>query len=84
MMKDPKKIEVGKRLAEWNRRNKDKLAQPDKAQECEPNLSQAYGIGAVIALGVLGHLGYYIYQRGSPGDNNATKATPVRSVEVQT
>ena len=77
MMKNPKKVQQGKRLAEFSHRKKEELAQKSKAQESEPNLSQAYGVGAVIAVGVLGFLGYYIYKR----DNNATaKVTPV---EVQ-
>ena len=71
-------------MAEYSPGNKEKLAQAAKAEENEPKLSQAYSIGAVIAVGVLGLLGYYIYQRGSPGDNNATKVTPVRSVKGRT
>ena len=63
MTKNPKKVEQGKRLVEWNLKNKGKLAQVAKAQESEPKLSQAYGIGAVIAVGVLGLLGYYIYPK---------------------
>ena len=84
-MKDPKKVTASKRLAEWHRSNKEKLAQAAKAQESEPKLtpSQAYGVGAVIAVGMFGLLGYYIYQ-SKKGDNNAIKVTPVRSVEVQT
>ena len=83
--KDPKKVEQAKRLAEFNRKKKEKLARPDKAQESESNLSQAYGVGADIAVWVLGLLGYYIHQRGSPkGDNNDIKVTPVRSVSLQT
>ena len=35
MTKDPKKVAVGKRLAEWNCKNKEKLAQADKAQPDE-------------------------------------------------
>ena len=85
MMKGPKKVEQGKGLAEYNQRNKEKLAQEAKAKESEPKLSQTYNIGAVLAVGVLGLLGYYIYQRGSPkGDNNDMKVTLVRCVEVQT
>ena len=74
------KVAQGKRLAEFNYRPKEKLALVAKDQEREPKPSQAYGIWAVIAVGLLG---YYIFQRGSPGDNNATKVTPVESVEVQ-
>ena len=33
----------------------------DKAQNSEPKLSQAYGVGAVIAVGALGLIGYHIY-----------------------
>ena len=82
--KDPKKVKAGKRLAEWNHRNIEKLAQLDKAQESEPNLTQACGNEAIIAVGVFGLLGCYIYPRGSPGDKNAIKVTPVRSVEIRT
>ena len=74
MTKDSKKVAVGKRLAEYNHRKKEELAQESKAQESEPKLtlSQAYGIGAVMAVGVLDFLGYHIYQ-SKKGDNNATK-----------
>ena len=53
--KDPKKVEAGKRLAEYNRKRREEL----KAQKSE--VSQYYGIGAVLAVGVIGGLGYYIY-----------------------
>ena len=58
--KNPKKVAAGKRLAECNRRNKEKLAWVAKAQESEPKLS--YGVGAVISVVLLGLLGYYIYE----------------------
>ena len=47
MIKDLKKVAVGKRLAEYNRRKKEELAQVAKGQESEPKLtsSQAYGWG---------------------------------------
>ena len=68
--KDPKKAEVGKRLAEYNHREREEL----KAQksEVEPmlTLSQCYGIGAVLAVGVIGGLGYYLYQ-AKKGEVNA-------------
>ena len=82
MMKDPKKVEVGEKLVEFNSRKKKEQAQEAKTKENETKLS--YGIGAAIAVGMLAFFGYYIYQRGSPGDTNATKVTPVRFVEVQT
>ena len=37
-MKDPKKVEVGKRLAEFNHRKREELAQPAKTQS-EPKLT---------------------------------------------
>ena len=65
-------------MAEFSRKKNEELTQKAKAKENETKLH--YGIGAVIAVGALGLLGYYIYQRGSPGDN---KVTPVRSVETR-
>ena len=59
--KDMKKVEVGKRLAEYNCKKREEL----KAQksELEPTLfSSQYDIGAVLAVGVIGGLGYYLYQ----------------------
>ena len=62
MTKDPKKVGAGKRLAEYNRRKREEL----KAQksQAEPMLdsSMYYGIEAVLAVGVIGGLGYYVYQ----------------------
>ena len=40
--KNNKKVAQGKRLADYNLREKERLAQVAKAQESEPNLSQAY------------------------------------------
>ena len=57
--KDPKKVEAGKRLAEYNRKKREEL----KVQKSEVlTASQCYGIGAVLAVGVIGGLGYYVYQ----------------------
>ena len=51
--KDPKKVEVGKRLAKYNRKKREE-------QKSEVlTSSQYYSIGAVIAVGVIGGLGYY-------------------------
>ena len=58
--KDPKKVEAGKKLAEYNHRKREKLA---KAQKIEPklNFSQYYGTVAIMAVGALGVLGYYVF-----------------------
>ena len=60
--KDPKKVEVGKRLAEYNCRKREELGKAQKI-ESEPKLtlSQYYGIGAIMVVGALGVLGYYVY-----------------------
>ena len=52
--KDPKKVEAGKRLVEYNRRKREELkAQKSESKQVEPMLtsSQCYGIGAVLAVG---------------------------------
>ena len=54
--KNPKKVEAGKRLAEHNRKKREEQAKLERT-----GVNQYYGIGAVIALGVIGGLGYYIY-----------------------
>ena len=51
--KDPKKIEVGNRLVEWNHKNKNLK---------KSEVGQYYGIGVVLAVGVIGSLGYNLYQ----------------------
>ena len=52
MTKDPKKVEAGKRLAEYNRRKREEL-KAQKSKQVEPMLdsSTCYGIGAVLAVG---------------------------------
>ena len=61
--KNPKKVEAGKRLAESNHKKREvkKQAKLEASGNWRP-VNQYYGIGAVIALGVIGGLGYYIYQ----------------------
>ena len=53
--KNPKKVEAGKRLAEHNR-NKREERRKEQAQLEKSGVNQYYGIGAVIALGVIGGL----------------------------
>ena len=57
--KNPKKVEAGKRLAESNRKKREAKKQSKLEKS---GVNQYYGIGAVLALGVIGGLGYYIYQ----------------------
>ena len=57
--KNPKKVEAGKRLAESNHKKREAKKQ---AKLEASGVNQYYGIGAVIALGVIGGLGHYIYQ----------------------
>ena len=56
---NPKKVEAGKRLAESNR-NKREIKKQAKLEA--RGVNQCYGIGAVLALGVVRGLGYYIYR----------------------
>ena len=57
--KNPKKVEAGKRLAESNHKKRE----VEKQAKLEASgVNQYYGIGAVIALGAIGGLGYYIYR----------------------
>ena len=58
--KNTKKVEVGKRLAAYNRRRREKKKRAE-AQKGE-GVNQYYGIGVVIAIGAIGGLGYYIYR----------------------
>ena len=57
--KNPKKVEAGKRLAESNRKKREAKKQVKLEAS---GVNQYYGIGAVLALGVIGGLGYYIYR----------------------
>ena len=57
--KNPKKVEACKRLAESNRKKREARKQ---AKLEASGVNQYYGIGAVLALGVIGGLGYYIYR----------------------
>ena len=57
-MKDPKKAETGKRLAAVSHKKREE----NKREEAQNGgMNQYYGIEAVIAVGVIGGLGCYIY-----------------------
>ena len=77
--KDPKKVEVGKRLTEYNCKKKE-----EQKSEVEPKLtSSQYGIGAVLAVGVIGGLGYYLYQ-AKKGEVNAVPPQQLSHPHPQT
>ena len=73
--KNPKKVEAGKRLAESNRKKREAKKQ---AKLEASGVNQYYGIGAVIALGVIGGLVYYIYRskKGEQPKQNNPKPHP--------
>ena len=64
-MKDPKEVEAGKRLATINCKKREAKKREEQAQlerGFTSGVNQYYGTGAVIAVGVIGGLGYYIYR----------------------
>ena len=68
--KNPKKVEAGKRLAGSNRKKREVKKQ---AKLEASRVNQYYGIGAVLALGVIGGLGYYIYRSKKVEQQNNPK-----------
>ena len=80
--KNPKKVEAGKRLAESNHKRRE--AKKQASGNWRP-VNQYYGIGAVIALGVIGGLGYYIYRskKGEQPQQNDPKPRPQRQAQTQ-
>ena len=71
--KNPKKVEAGKRLAESNCKKRETKKQ---AKLEASRVNQYYGIGAVLALGVIGGLGYYIYRSKKVEQQNNPKPHP--------
>ena len=65
--KNPRKVEAGKRLAKSNRKKREEKKREEQVKlEASGNwrpVNQYYGIGAVLALGVIVGLGYYIYRK---------------------
>ena len=61
--KDPKKVEAGKRLAAINRKKREVKKREEQVQleRTTSRVNQYYGFGAILALGMIGGLGYYIY-----------------------
>ena len=67
--KEPKNVEAGKRLAEYNHRKREELKAQKRQVEPILDSRQYYSIGAVLAVDVIGGLGYYLYQ-GKRGEAN--------------
>ena len=71
--KNPKKVEACKRLAESNRKKREAKKQ---AKLEASGVNQYYGIGAVLALGVIGGIDYYIYRTQKVEQQNNPKPHP--------
>ena len=74
--KNPKKVEAGKRLAESNHKKREAKKREQQVKLEASGVNQYYGIGAVIALGVIGGLGYYIYRAKKVEQQNNPKPHP--------
>ena len=60
--KNPNKVKVSKRLAEHNCRKREEKKAQTTERDTARELNQYYGTGAIIAVGAIGGLGYYIYR----------------------
>ena len=78
-------MEAGKRLDESNHKKREMKKQ---AKLEASRVNQYYSIGAVIALGVIGSLGYYIYRtkKGQAGEvkDSSTMHNPTVSQQPST
>ena len=86
--KNPKKVEAGKRLAESNLKRREAKKREHGKLEASGNwrpVNQYYGIGAVLALGVIGGLGYYIYRtkKGESPQGEAQQNNPKQHPQPQ-
>ena len=89
--KNPKKVEAGKRLAESNRKKREVKKREEQAKLKKSGVNQYYGIGVVITVGVIGGLGYYIYQTkkaeqpsSNPQQNNPKPHPQMIAAQPQT
>ena len=74
--KNPKKVKTGRRLADYHRKKREELkaqkseeqkseeqkSEEQKSEEQKSEVNQYYSTGVVLAVGVIGGLGYYLYQ----------------------
>ena len=84
--KNLKKVEMGKRLAAHNHRKREELKAKKReeltAQAQKGELNQYYSIGVVLAVGVIGGLGYYIYET-KKGEVNTIPNNPPHHPTLQ-
>ena len=83
--KNPKKVEAGKRLAESNCKKRE-VKKREQAKLEARGVNQYYGVGAVLALGVIGGLGYYIYRtkKGEQPQGEVQQNKPYPQTQPQT
>ena len=74
--KNRKKVEAGKRLAESNCKKGEVKKREERVKLEASGVNQYYGTGAVLALGVIGGLGYYIYCTKKVEQQNNPKPHP--------
>ena len=68
---------MGKRLAEHSRKKREEQRKEQvKLKKTASGVNQYYGIGAVIGLGVIGGLGYYIYWSKKGGQGEEQPSNP--------
>ena len=82
--KNPKKVETRKRLAESNRKKREAKKREEQVKLEASGVNQYYGIRAVLALGVIGSLGYYIYQTKKVEQPQQNNPKPHPQMQPQT
>ena len=80
--KNPKKVEAGKRLADSNHKKREAKKREERVKLEASGVNQYYGIGAVLALGVIGGLGYYIYRTKKGEQQNNPKPHPQTQLQT--
>ena len=86
--KNPKKVEAGKKLAESNHKKREAKKKEQAKLEASGNwgpVNQYYDIRAVIALAVIGGLGYHIYRtkKGEQPKGEAQQNNPKPHPQTQ-
>ena len=81
--KSPKKVEAGKRLAESNHKKREVKKREEQAKLERTGVNQYYGIGDILALGVIG--GPYIYRskKGEQPSSNPKQNNPEPQPQMQ-